>query len=53
LSGSEGEKSHVLPHIQIIDLKQMQQCYGMLITLSGDHAREGYGKEGNQKIQCV
>jgi hypothetical protein len=24
LPGSEGQKSHVLPHMQIIDLKQMQ-----------------------------
>jgi hypothetical protein len=24
LSGSEGQKSHVFPHMQIINLKQMQ-----------------------------
>jgi hypothetical protein len=36
-----GQKSHVLPHIQIIDLKQMQQYYWTQVTLRGDHAQEG------------
>jgi hypothetical protein len=28
-----GQKLHVLPHIQIVDLKQMQQYYGAWVTL--------------------
>jgi hypothetical protein len=40
---------NVLPHMQIIDLKQMQQYYGTRVTLRGGHAwcmrRIGQGKE--------
>jgi hypothetical protein len=41
--GSEGQKSHVLPHLQIIDLKQIQY-YGTWVTLRGGRTWEGEGK---------
>jgi hypothetical protein len=42
--GSEDQKVHVLPHMQIVDLKQMHQYYRTRVTLRGGCAREGLGK---------
>jgi hypothetical protein len=36
----KAKKSHVLPHMQIIDLKQMQQYYWTWVILRGDHTQE-------------
>jgi hypothetical protein len=42
--GSENQKLHVLPHMHIVDLKQMQQYHGTGVTLRGGSAREELGK---------
>jgi hypothetical protein len=41
----KAKKSHILSHMQIINLKQMQQYYGTRVPLR-DRAREG-----NQKLE--
>jgi hypothetical protein len=41
VSGSEGQKLHVLPHRPIVDLKQMQQYYGIWVTLRAGCPRKG------------
>jgi hypothetical protein len=33
----------------VIDLKQMQQCYGTWVLIGGGHAQEGQGKGRKQK----
>jgi hypothetical protein len=42
-SGSEGQKLHVLPHMWIIDLKQIQQYYRTQVTLG--ECMGGIGQE--------
>jgi hypothetical protein len=43
-AGLEGQKLHVLPPMWIIDLKQMQQYYGMMVILRGGCTWEGWSK---------
>jgi hypothetical protein len=38
---------HILPHQQIVNLKQMQQYYGTWVTLRECCARENKAREGN------
>jgi hypothetical protein len=45
----ELKKLHVLSHMENIELTQMQQYYGILVTLRGGHRAE----EGNEKFECV
>jgi hypothetical protein len=46
--GSECQKSHVLPHMWIIDLNKCSNIIGHGETMHGkDRAREG-----NQKLEC-
>jgi hypothetical protein len=47
--GSESQNLHVLPHMQIVDLRQVQQYYGMQVSLRGGHAWENQGKERKLK----
>jgi uncharacterized protein involved in tolerance to divalent cations len=37
-------KPYDLPHMHTVDLKQMQQNYGMWVTLRGGCTWEGQGK---------
>jgi hypothetical protein len=41
VSQAQRAKNHVLPHMQIIDPKHMQQFYGTQITLRGDCTWKG------------
>jgi hypothetical protein len=43
----KAKKSCVLPHMWIIDLKQMHQYFGTQVALRGGCAREGIGKKPN------
>jgi hypothetical protein len=45
------QKMHALPHMQIIDLKQTQQCDGhMSHQVKAVHRRDR-AREGNQKLE--
>jgi hypothetical protein len=44
LSGSEGQKSHVLPHLGIINLKQMQRYYWTWLHTKRKMCMGGIGK---------
>jgi hypothetical protein len=44
--GTENQKSYVLPHMQTLDLGQMQQCGWTGTTWQGEST---YGKYGNRE----
>jgi hypothetical protein len=52
-SQAQKAKNHIIPHMQIVDLKQMQSRYCTWVTHEGKNVHWRNGKrEGNLKLEC-
>jgi hypothetical protein len=51
LAGSEGQNPHVLSHMWILDLIQIQHYYEKQVMLRGDHIWEWEGKRRKLRMQ--